>query len=129
MRRNLAACAILACVVSTAAAQPSYQPDQTTSSSDAKIFAQLREQWTQNLREKKIEASLAEYAADAEFIQPDGGRVRGTDALHKLYETITATFDSDLVFDSQRVETSGHLAYDSGTYRETLIARANGKHQ
>ena len=79
--------------------------------------------------EKKIEASVAEYAADGEFIQPDGGRIHGTNAIRRLYETITVTFDSSLVFDSQRVETSGDLAYDSGTYRETLIVRANGKRQ
>ena len=89
----------------------------------------MREQWIQNLREKKIEASVAEYAPDGEFIQPDGTRIQGTDAIHKLYETITATFDSDLVFDSQRVEASGDLAYDSGTYREALIVRASGKRQ
>jgi ketosteroid isomerase-like protein len=129
MRWNLATCAILVCVVSTAAAQSSYQSDQATSSAAAKVFGQLREQWAQNLREKRIEASVAEYTADGEFIQPDGGRIQGTDALRKLYETITATFESDLVFDSKRIETSGDLAYDSGTYRETLILRANGKQQ
>jgi len=128
MRRNLATCVILA-LAATAAAQSSYQPDQAASSTAAKVLAQLREQWAQNLGEKKIAASVAEYASDGEFIQPDGGRVRGTDALHKLYETITATFDSDLVFDSQRIETSGDLAYDSGTYREALIVRASGKRQ
>ena len=127
MRRNLAACAILACFVSTAAAQSSYQSDPVAAPAAAKIFAALREQWAQNLREKKIEASVAEYTADAEFIQPDGSRVHGTDALHKLYETITATFNSDLVFDSQRVELSSDLAYDSGTFRELLTLRPTGK--
>jgi peptidoglycan/xylan/chitin deacetylase (PgdA/CDA1 family) len=126
MRRNLAACVILA-LAATATAQSSYQPDQAASSDTAKVFAQLREQWAQNLREKKIEASVAEYTADGEFIQPDGGRVHGTDALRKLYETITATFDSDLIFDSQRVELSNDLAYDSGTFRELLTLRATGK--
>jgi ketosteroid isomerase-like protein len=129
MRRNLAVSAILAWVVSIAAAQSTYQPAQAASPAAAKVFTQLRQEWAQNLSEKKIDASVAEYTADGEFIQPDGGRVRGTVALHKLYESITATFDSDLVFDSQRIEVSGDLAYDSGTYRETLIVRANDKHQ
>jgi ketosteroid isomerase-like protein len=128
MRHNLAVCVLLA-LAATAAAQSSYQPDQSTAPAATRVFAQLREQWAQNLREKKIEASVAEYAADGEFIQPDGGRIHGTNAIRRLYETITVTFDSSLVFDSQRVETSGDLAYDSGTYRETLIVRANGKRQ
>jgi peptidoglycan/xylan/chitin deacetylase (PgdA/CDA1 family) len=128
MRSNFASCVVLALATFLAAAQSSYEPAQAASPAAAKVYAQLREQWAQNLREKKIEASVAEYAADGEFIQPDGGRVRGTDALQKLFETITATFDSDLVFDSQRVETSGDLAYDSGTFRELLTVRTTGKH-
>jgi ketosteroid isomerase-like protein len=92
-------------------------------------FTQLHDEWARNLHEKRVDASVAEYAADAEFIQPDGQRVKGTAALKQLFETITKTFDSDLKFTAVRVEVSGELAYDSGTYRETLITRATGKRQ
>lgn len=84
-------------------------------------FLRLRQDWARNLHEKHVDASVAEYAADAEFLQPDGQRVKGTDALRKLFENITKTFDSDLTFTPLRVETSGDLTYDSGTYRETLV--------
>jgi ketosteroid isomerase-like protein len=93
----------------------------------SKSFSRLREEWTRNLREKHINQSVAEYAADGEFLQPDGQRVKGTAALRQLFETITATMDSDLAFTSVRMETSGDLAYDSGTYRETLVIRASRK--
>jgi len=92
-------------------------------------FAALRQQWALNLHDKRIDASVAEYAPDAEFINPDGGRVRGTAGLRHLFETITATFDSDLVSASKRVELSGDLAYDSGTYQESLTVCATGKAQ
>ena len=92
-------------------------------------FGELREAWARNLHDKQVEASLVEYAADAEFIEQDGQRVKGTAALKQLYEMITKTFDSDLTFTSVRVETSGDIAYDSGTYRETLVTRATGKRQ
>jgi ketosteroid isomerase-like protein len=92
-------------------------------------FTQLHDTWARNLHEKRIDASVAEYAADGEFIQPDGRRVKGTAALKELFEMITKTFDSDLKFTSVRVEVSGELAYDSGTYRETLITRATGGRQ
>jgi peptidoglycan-N-acetylglucosamine deacetylase len=127
MLRKTVGCAVLMLAAIAAVAQSSYQPEDAVASAAAKVFVPLRQEWAQNLREKKIEASVAEYAADGEFIQPDGGRVRGTEALRKLYETITTTFDSDLVFDSQRVETSGDLAFDSGTFREVLTMRATGK--
>jgi ketosteroid isomerase-like protein len=123
----MSVCVALGLGAITASAQSSYQPDDAAASAAAKVFAPLRQEWAQNLREKKIDANVAEYAADGEFIQPDGGCARGTEALRKLYETITTTFDSDLVFDSQRVETSGDLAYDSGTFREVLTTRATGK--
>jgi ketosteroid isomerase-like protein len=90
-------------------------------------FAKLREDWAQNLHEKRVEASMAEYAADAEFLPPDGSRVKGKAALQELFEMVTKAFDSDLTFTSAHVEVSGDLAYDSGTYRETLATRATGK--
>ena len=95
-------------------------------SSGDDLFLRLREDWARNLREKHVDASIAEYAADAEFLQPGGQRVKGSGALRKLFENITKTFDSDLTFTPERVETSGDLTYDSGTYRETLVTRATG---
>jgi ketosteroid isomerase-like protein len=98
-------------------------------SSEARIIAQQREQWARELRDKRIEALVAAYVQDGEFLQPDGSRIRGTAQIRKLYETITNIFDSDLIFESQRVEGSGNLIYDSGTYHESLIVRATRKPQ
>jgi len=98
---------------------PTAQPDP---------FAALRDQWAKDLHAKHIDDSLAQYASDADFIS-DNGRTHGTPALRQLFTTITATFDSDLTFTSQRVEISSELAYDSGTYKETLLNRATGKTQ
>jgi peptidoglycan/xylan/chitin deacetylase (PgdA/CDA1 family) len=53
--------------------------------------------------------------------------VHGIANLRKLFETITATLDSNLVFHSEKVEFSGDSATDSGTYRETLVTRATGQ--
>lgn len=92
-------------------------------------FAPLRQEWAHNLHDKRVDASVAEYAEDADFIDPTGNRVHGTAGLRQLFQTVTTTFDSDLVFDSKRVETSGDLAYDSGTYKETLTTHATGKAQ
>jgi len=91
-------------------------------------FAGLRNQWASDLHAKHIEDSLAQYADDADFIS-DAGRTHGMPALRELFKTVTMTFDSDLTFTSDRVEISGDLAYDSGTYTETLVTRATGKSQ
>jgi len=91
-------------------------------------FAALRDQWARDLKGKFIDDSLAQYAQDADFIS-DAGRTHGMPALRQLFTTMTKTFDSDLSFHSERVEISGDLAYDSGTYEETLKNRAAGTTQ
>src|SRR6267378_3027239 len=50
----------------------------------------------------------------------------GTAALRTLFQTIMATFNSDLTLHSQNLETSGDLAYDSGDFQETLTTIATG---
>ncbi|MGA7129662.1 MAG: DUF4440 domain-containing protein [Chthoniobacterales bacterium] len=90
-------------------------------------FQKLRQEWTRDLHEKRVAASTALYSPDGVFIQPDGTRVKGSTAIYNLYQKITSTFDSDLNFSSERVETSKDLAYDSGTCTETLVTRATGK--
>jgi uncharacterized protein (TIGR02246 family) len=90
-------------------------------------FEKLRQEWARDLHEKRLEASTALYSPDAVFIQPDGARVKGSAAIRRLYEKVTSTFDSNLNFSSERVKISGDLAYDSGTYTETLVTRATHK--
>ena len=90
-------------------------------------FEKLRQEWARDLHEKRLAASTTLYAPDAMFIQPDGARVKGSAAIRRLYEKVTSTFDSSLSFSSERVEISGDLAYDSGTYTETLVMRASRK--
>jgi hypothetical protein len=46
-----------------------------------------------------------------EFLQPDGSRVHGAETLRNLYEAVTSAMDSEIVFDSKRVENSPDLAY------------------
>ena len=95
--------------------------------SAADPFEKLRQEWARDLHEKRVEAATALYAPYAVFVQPDGARVKGSAAIRKLYDKVTSTFDSSLNFSSERVEISGELAYDSGTYTETLVTRATHK--
>jgi peptidoglycan-N-acetylglucosamine deacetylase len=115
-------------VAACAFGQSSWSPDQSVAGA-GKVFADLRQEWTANLRDKKVDACVAEFAPDAEFVQPDGSSIRGSAAIRKLYESITAAFDSDLVFDSKQLETVGDDAIDSGNYREVLTTRPTGKRQ
>jgi len=107
------------------ATQPSAPADEKPKGADT--FAVLRAEWARNLHDKRVAASVAEYAPEGEFMDPSGGRVRGATALRELFQTITVTYDSDLKFTSQHTDVRGELAYDSGTYTEILIVRASGR--
>jgi ketosteroid isomerase-like protein len=89
-------------------------------------LAKIREAWVQDLRTKQLEPILKFYAPDAVFLQPTGERITGSAALRTLFQTIMATFNSDLTLHSQNLETSGDLAYDSGDFQETLTTIATG---
>jgi ketosteroid isomerase-like protein len=89
-------------------------------------LTKIREAWVQDLRTKQLEPILKFYAPDAAFLQPSGERISGSAALRTLFQTIMATFNSDLTLHSQNLETSGDLAYDSGDFQETLTAIATG---
>ena len=89
-------------------------------------LAKIREAWVRDLRAKQLEAILKFYASDAVFLQPTGERITGSIALRTLFQTIMATFDSNLTLHSQNLETSGDLAYVSGDFHEILTTIANG---
>ena len=127
MRRIPVALFALGCAA--ALGQSSYQPVQPATDRSAPIFKQLRQDWAHNLYEKNIDASVAAYTPSADFVQPDGSIVHGAAALRKLYESITATYDSDLAFSSTHLDIAGDQATDSGAWREVLADRATGKRQ
>jgi ketosteroid isomerase-like protein len=107
---------------------PTFSPTATAAPQASTIvtLAKIREAWVQDLRAKRLEPILKFYAPDAVFLQPTGERITGSAALRTLFQTIMATFNSDLTLHSQNLETSGDLAYDSGDFQETLTTIATG---
>jgi len=107
---------------------PAFSRTASASPKDPSLetFAKLRESWLQDLRTKQLEPILEFYAPDASFLQPTGERLTGTAALRTLFQTIMASFNSDLALRSQILETSGNLAYDSGDFEESLTNIASG---
>jgi ketosteroid isomerase-like protein len=107
---------------------PSFSPAAIAAPQASTIvaLARIREAWVQDLRTKQLEPILKFYASDAVFLQPTGERLTGSAALRTLFQNIMATFNSDLTLNSQNLETSGDLAYDSGDFQETLTTIATG---
>ncbi len=101
-------------------------PRAVPQASTVATLAQIREAWVQDLHNKQLEPILKFYAPDAVFLQPTGERISGAAPLRALFQTVMATFQSDLTLHSRNLETSGDLAYDSGDFDETLTALATG---
>lgn len=89
-------------------------------------LAKMRDEWVQDLRTKQLEPILKFYAADASFLQPNGDRLAGSAAIRSLFQTIMATFNSDLTLHSRNLDVSGDLAYDSGDFEESLTTISTG---
>ncbi len=107
---------------------PTFSPTASAApqASTLVTLAKIREAWVQDLRTKQLEPILKFYAPDAVFLQPTGERITGSAALRTLFQTVMATFNSDLTLYSQDLETSGDLAYDSGDFQELLTTIATG---
>jgi ketosteroid isomerase-like protein len=94
--------------------------------STLETLAKLREAWVQGLGTKQLEPILKFYAPPAAFLQADGDRIVGSAARCTLFQTILASFASDLTLHGQNLEARGDLAYDSGDLQETLTNIVSG---
>jgi uncharacterized protein (TIGR02246 family) len=89
----------------------------------------VRAEWVRTIEAHELEPSLALFTDDAAFLNPDGSRMAGKDAIRGLYQQIFATYSGDIVLDSKQIGVSGVLAYDSGLFHETLTTVKTGEKQ
>jgi uncharacterized protein (TIGR02246 family) len=99
---------------------------QAPAPAPADAIAKIRDQWSKDLHDKRLDDIVTLYAPDATFLTPNGERVTGRDAIRTLTKQAMASFTSDLSFQSIAFASSGTLAYDEGQFRETLTNTANG---
>ena len=94
---------------------------------DRSAITALRQDWAADLRDKRLEPSVARYTEDAVVYNPDGSSAAGKEQIRALFAKVMQTWDSELQFHSRSTAVSGALAYDSGDYEETLKPRAGGE--
>jgi ketosteroid isomerase-like protein len=85
-----------------------------------------RTEWIGTLLSKQVEAAVALYTPDADFLDPSGARIHGASELLTLYKTVTSTFDASCHLWSRTAEVSGDLAFDRGECDEDITVRATG---
>ena len=85
----------------------------------------ISQQWAGYWNAKNMRAVMALYAPAPVFHPTVGPSWEGAASIRRNFAGLLKDFDPDITLHSLRSETSGTLAYDSGTYDET-IARVKG---
>jgi ketosteroid isomerase-like protein len=85
----------------------------------------ISQQWAGYWNAKNIKALMTLYAPEPVFHSTVGATWDGAAQIRKGFAGILKNYDPDITLHSLRSQTSGTLAYDSGTYDET-IARVKG---
>ena len=87
------------------------------------------ERFARDLHDKNIDDMMTLFTPKAVFEDPEHHRFIGLDAIRKLNEQVTATYDSDLRLNVTTLEKIDKLAIEHGTWTETLRTRATGATQ
>jgi ketosteroid isomerase-like protein len=94
-------------------------PDVAQSSSDP--TEQVRNEWEKSWNAKQLDTLMSLYANDSALLPPSGARIVGKENIRAHFKNI---FDSastlTITLTSQTSGSSGQLAYDSGSYDETI---------
>lgn len=85
----------------------------------------ISQQWAGYWNAKNLNAVMTLYAPEPLFHPAVGGTWEGTASIRKNFAGLLKDYDPDIALHSERSQTSGTLAYDSGTYDET-VARVKG---
>lgn len=90
-------------------------------------FADLSQQWAGYWNAKNLDAAMALYARDAIFLPTTGKARHGAAEIRRECAGLLAVYDPHIALLSERSETSGALAFDTGTYEETIDPVKGGK--
>ena len=82
--------------------------------------------WAEDWSAKQLEPTLALFATDAVFVQPDGARVEGLPAIRTLFQTVLAANDPSIVLHSLAAGSAGTAGFEAGRYDETIRPAAGG---
>ena len=86
----------------------------------------ISQQWAGYWNAKNLDAVMTLYAPEPTFMPTVGEAWVGTTSIRREFAGVLAVYDPHIVLHSLRSESSGTLAYDSGTYDETVAPVKGG---
>lgn len=75
--------------------------------------------WNEDFKAKNLDKLLGHYAADATAVFPGAAAVSGGDGVRKTYEEALKDPAFGVSFSSDKIDTSGDLAYSRGHFQAT----------
>jgi uncharacterized protein (TIGR02246 family) len=84
-------------------------------------------QWAGYWNAKNLNGIMTLYAPDPVFLPTSGERWDGAASIRKHFAEALAQVDPRLTMQSVKSDSSGNLAYDSGTYDEIAAPAKGGK--
>lgn len=98
-----------------------------TSAAAAGDIDALSTTWAADWSNKKLDAVLSLYAPNAVFLPTSRKRWSGTTEIRRNFAALLTQVSADLHLHSLKTGMSGDLAYDSGSYEETITPVKTGK--
>jgi uncharacterized protein (TIGR02246 family) len=86
-----------------------------------RLVGAVRDQWAKDWNGKQIASVMTLYAGSADFLSSNGSRYAGVPAIRDFFKSVLAKNTPSITLRSATVEVSGDLAFDSGTYDETVV--------
>ncbi|MBV9991600.1 MAG: SgcJ/EcaC family oxidoreductase [Alphaproteobacteria bacterium] len=97
------------------------------STARARDVSDLSQRWSGYWNAKNLDATMTLYAPDAAFLPPVGKAWHGVAEIRRQCAAALAVYEPHIELTSERSERSGTLAFDTGTYDETLNPVKGGK--
>jgi ketosteroid isomerase-like protein len=86
----------------------------------------ISQQWAGYWNAKNLDSVMTLYAPEPTFMPTIGEAWVGATSIRKSFADVLAVYDPHIVLHSLKSETSGMLAYDSGSYDETIAPVKGG---
>jgi uncharacterized protein (TIGR02246 family) len=83
-------------------------------------IGKLRQDWQSAWNSRRLDDLMALYSEDAVLLLPEGQRVMGRQAIRDYFQQILARGRNQIVLNSLSTYPADKLAYDDGTFKETI---------
>jgi uncharacterized protein (TIGR02246 family) len=91
-------------------------------------IGKLRQEWQSAWNSRRLDDVMGLYSDDAVLLLPEGQRIMGKQAIRDFFQQVLMRGKNQIVFNSLSTYPADKLAYDDGTFKETIEpSGANGE--